>query len=98
AAVEHPRYRGRHWRPRDVRGNAETAAHVLVEETRGEARVVPGVPRGESLAEELRLGHGAREVEHSRAVVIAPGLREAVEGDRPACRGEPARQLHRRGH
>jgi hypothetical protein len=95
---ERPGKRRRHRPPWDVRGNAEAGAHVLVEETRGEARVVPGVPRGEALAEELRLRDGAREVQHAGAVVIASGLRKAVEGDCPARGGEPPRQLHRRGH
>ena len=58
---------------------------------------MPRVPGGETLAEELRLCHCTREVQHARSVVVAPGLWEAIESHCPTRGGEPARQLDGRG-
>ena len=79
-------------------GKAKAAAFGLVQEPRLETRVVPRIPGGESLSQELGLRDRPGEVQDTRAVVVAPRLGEAVERHCSARRGEAARQLHRGGH
>ena len=61
---------------------------ALVQQARGEQRVVPGVPGQETAAEQRRLRDGAREVHHLQGIDAGHGA---------ARRGQAARQLHRGG-
>ena len=69
-------------------GQAQAGAARLGEEPRGEESVVSAVPRPQAAAEEDGLGERARELE---------GLPRVDAGHRAAGRGEPPRQLGRRG-
>ncbi len=69
-------------------GQAQAGAARLGEEPRGEESVVSAVPRPQAAADEDGLGERAGELE---------GLPRVDAGHRAAGRGEPPRQLGRRG-